>query len=67
MKEDGRSYKSLSYLGLGVKREEIAVKKQSHLKGSTEKGMLLWVQHMLHKKSERKANLKARLHIFSLS
>lgn len=55
------------YLRLGVKREEIAVKKQRHLKGSAEKGILLWVQYILHKrKSERIANLKTRLCIFSL-
>lgn len=35
-------------------------------KGSAKKGILLWVQYILHKRmSERKANLKARLCIFS--
>lgn len=38
-RSDGGSYKSLGYLRLGVKREEIAVKKQRHLKGSGEKGI----------------------------
>lgn len=38
----------------------------STAKGSGEEQILLWVQYIIHKKSEKKANLKARLHVFPL-
>lgn len=63
----GGSYVSLSYLGLGIEREEIAVEEQRRVKGSGEEQILLWVQYIIRKrKSEKKANLKARLHVFPL-
>lgn len=63
----GGSYISLSYLGLGIEREEITCLCSSTAKGSGEEQILLWVQYIIHKrKSEKKANLKARLHVFPL-
>lgn len=44
-KRYGGSYKSLSYLGLGVKREEFAAEKRRHLKGSGERDITMGTAH----------------------